>query len=415
MASMLYNTRNPVHFHVIESRLSEQSKKNIVSLEERFPNGCWTFYGVESLELDRFAVTGHFSVETYYRLFLPELIPNLKKIIYIDGDTVIDGDIVKLWQIELGKHLAGAVPELYQPNFQSRKRHLGMNESDIYFNAGVLVLNLAALREFSLLRRASEVVKYLYNSIIENNLYWFVDQDILNHLFYRRCLFLPPKFNFSFQLIYTFECEGISLEEWQEAIINPVIVHYTSPNKPSTISKKAMHSPFWEMYYKYKIMTPFSDVVNDNKRIEKYRLIESEIGKSLILPYTTDAFFQYNVHFTFVKLAKKLHEMLQNRKLALWGTGKYIKHLLVVLSANKIYTDVIVDGLDENQNKRIFDYIVQEPTILQGRSDKYFVLLCMPKEKIAAKVGEELIMYGFKENEYMHVFSPIWVIINERL
>jgi len=412
MASMLFNTKNPIRFHVIESRLSEANKNILEGLKDTLPHGEWTFYNINNFDESMFKASSHYTVEIYYRLLLPELLPELGKIIYIDGDTVVDGDITELWQIDLNEQLAGAIPALYQNSLKKQKEVLGIDEKDMYFNSGVLLLNLAKLRDFDLFHKAFDVITRLYKIYVENGLAWCPDQEILNYFFNKNCLFLLPKYNFGIHVLFPFDDCGICLEDWRNAFLNPVIIHYICPDKPSVIGKKCMQSPLWETYYKYKAITPYANIEFDNKKIEKYHFLEKQLDNSLVNPY--DYIF-YKKHALFIKLADKLPGMCQGKKLVLWGAGVYIYYLIAILSTKNIYADVIVDGEVANECRNIFHYTIQNPEILQGKSDEYFVLLSMINEKPAASVGKILTEYGYEKNGYHHVFAPLWAIANGEL
>ena len=58
----------------------------------------------------------HFSVVTYYRLFIASLFPQYDKVIYLDCDLVVLGDISKLYHTELGDNILGAAPEQFVQN-----------------------------------------------------------------------------------------------------------------------------------------------------------------------------------------------------------------------------------------------------------------------------------------------------------
>ena len=411
MASMLYNTKNPVHFHVLESRLSNESKEIIVSLKKWFPHGSWTFHNVKKFDENLFAVTLYYTVETYYRLLLPELLPHIGKIIYIDGDTVVDGDIAELWHIELNDKLAGVVPEVFQSKWFNHKKLLGIDENDMYFNAGVLLLNLSLLREFSLFDRALDAIPRLLKAYRKKNVFWHVDQEVLNHLFYRKNLLIPLKHNFQSCNSLPFDCDGIDLEQWRDAFVKPVVIHYVASDKPARITKRYMSSPLWERYFVYKAMTPYADT-SDRKRIEKYHKLEGQLDSGLKTP---DAYFEYKKHSLFTELAEKLPDLLESRKLALWGVNIYIRHLVAELATKGIYPGVIIDGLKQNRIRKVFHYEVQPPEILRGASEEYFVLLCMMNEKPAEQVGCILADYGYIREDFHHVFAPLWESINEEL
>ena len=55
----------------------------------------------------------YYSKTTYYRLFIPNLFPELKKALYLDGDIVILGDISELYDTELEDNLVGAITDSF--------------------------------------------------------------------------------------------------------------------------------------------------------------------------------------------------------------------------------------------------------------------------------------------------------------
>ena len=58
----------------------------------------------------------HFSVVTYYRLFIASLFPQYDKVIYLDCDLVVLGDVSELYRVDLGDNILGAAPEQFVQN-----------------------------------------------------------------------------------------------------------------------------------------------------------------------------------------------------------------------------------------------------------------------------------------------------------
>ena len=91
----------------------------------------------------------HFSIVTYYRLFIASLFPQYDKVIYLDCDLVVLGDISELYRTELGDNILGACPEQFVQNTEEFRIYaaqaLGV-DPDAYVNAGVLLMNLSEFR-----------------------------------------------------------------------------------------------------------------------------------------------------------------------------------------------------------------------------------------------------------------------------
>ena len=98
---------------------------------------------------------GHFRPETYYRLLSPQLLPNVDKAIYLDSDLIVCDDVAKLYDVDVrGYKLAatrdadtiGQIDGYDATVGPYLKNELGMSDPHDYFQAGVLLMNLAELR-----------------------------------------------------------------------------------------------------------------------------------------------------------------------------------------------------------------------------------------------------------------------------
>ena len=83
------------------------------------------------------------STAMYYRLRLPDLLPNEKKILYLDCDTLIYKDLTELYNYNInGKYFTG----MLEPR----------NEIKNYINTGVMLFNLEELRLGNIIKKIEE-------------------------------------------------------------------------------------------------------------------------------------------------------------------------------------------------------------------------------------------------------------------
>ena len=75
--------------------------------------------------------------------------------IYLDSDLIIRDDIEDIWNTDVSEYFLAAVPDPYSDNHVA----LGFREDEKYFNAGVLVVNLAKWREVEVLPSSSPMLK----------------------------------------------------------------------------------------------------------------------------------------------------------------------------------------------------------------------------------------------------------------
>ena len=143
---------------------------------------------------------------TYNRFLLFQLLPGLDRLLYLDGDVILRADVCALYDTEMGDAMIGAVPDwimtrtltgptlTIDPDVPDLARYhrevLGLSDDEIarYFNAGVLLLNFAAMGD----RRA--LGEELMREAREGR-YLFRDQDILNKRFKNDLHLLDPRWN----------------------------------------------------------------------------------------------------------------------------------------------------------------------------------------------------------------------------
>ena len=178
----------------------------------------------------------HFSVVTYYRLFIASLFPQYDKVIYLDCDLVVLGDISELYHIELGENILGACPEQFVQSTKEfrvyARQALGV-DPDGYVNAGVLLMNLAEFRRNKIEERFIRLITEYDFDLLDP------DQAYLNYLCLGKIRMLPNGWNKEPMPIV---CEG-----------KKNIVHYALYKKPWQYDDVMDGEYFWQ----YAKASPF--------------------------------------------------------------------------------------------------------------------------------------------------------------
>ncbi|AJY45434.1 DUF4422 domain-containing protein [Martelella endophytica] len=189
------------------------------------------------------------SIATYYRLVMHQYLPgDVDKAIYIDADTIVVEPLEKLWDIDLEGHPVAGAPD--DAGFQQARR-IQLSAEHRYFNAGVMVFDVAKFRTMEIASDVLAVYREKGPYIIAQ------DQDILNILFERDTKVLPLCWNVGTRLYRANPLEpSYSEEEAFEAARAPAIVHFTDKKKPWHI--KCTH-PFTELYWDYRNETPWAE------------------------------------------------------------------------------------------------------------------------------------------------------------
>jgi len=417
MASMLANTKSDVHFHVISNRLSDENKARLLSLSEQFSHGQWSFRSIDSIDFDtsKFMLEQHLTIETYYRFFIPKIFPELERVIYIDGDTVVVGDILQLWNENLNGKIAGVVQEFKTSDLELRMRILRLKYDWHYFNAGVLLLQLKEFEKLYTLETLHTIIADLYKKYKSNNVSWYSDEEVLNYLLKGEeyAKFLNVKYNLeSLNYYSSYGQNSRCLSEWSNANNSPVVIHYVGPKKPWHLSNDFKFSLLWRLYYKYKALTPFYDPL-DERRVAEYDRREQLTKTDAFIP--TGLYIQLFWQDIFLNSAKYVKSIIGNRKLAYWGAGKHITHIMGIFAQDGLYPDAVVDGLVANWDKAVFEYTVQPAEIMQGKADEYFVVLCMETKQARDVVIEILKEYGYDENGFTHAYAEVYERENKPL
>ena len=187
----------------------------------------------------------HFSIVTYYRLFIASLFPQYDKAVYLDCDLVVLGDVAELYHTELGNHILGAAPEQFVQNTREfrlyAEKALGV-DPDQYTNAGVLLMNLKEFRKHRIEDKFIRLITEHDFDLLDP------DQAYLNYLCFGKIHILPNGWN---KEPMHLACEG-----------KKNIVHYALYKKPWQYDDVIDGEHFWQ----YAEKSPFHGQICQRKQ-----------------------------------------------------------------------------------------------------------------------------------------------------
>ena len=204
------------------------------------------------------------SAAAYVRLALPELLPDVDRVLYLDADALCLADVGELFDTPLGDAAIAASLDAPMVNIiameeahgtaQNPRSHtayletvLGLGEHKRrYFNSGVLVLDLARLRRDRFTERARAFIAAHEDAIR------YDDQCVLNALCateYRllsarwNAMLCPPRWEF-------FVWAGVDvMRRVADAFAHPAILHYCQETKPwIRRCHETTWAPVWRSY-----------------------------------------------------------------------------------------------------------------------------------------------------------------------
>ncbi len=199
MSSMFENTQSEITVHVLhDDTLTEENRKNFIRTAEKYGQHVDLVDVTEhekKISGELVKVSGEWTVGTLYRMFIPDVLPYVEKVIYLDCDILVNLDIQELWDINIdGMSMAGVIDyaRYTTPPFSVRAVHFKIIGCDVekYINAGVVVMNLQKVRERGNL--CSMFIEWLLRY---SYLPLFPDQDALNSIFFGDIKIIDDKFN----------------------------------------------------------------------------------------------------------------------------------------------------------------------------------------------------------------------------
>lgn len=192
VASLLGNASRPVDVFIFHDGMPQAAQQFLAATVARLrlPQSS---IGFRSVDLTCFRDYGslHGNWMTYARLLLPRTMPEVERVIYLDADITVHRDVTELWEIPLAGRAVAGVSHCPKSSSieQDVWRRLSINTLTPYYNAGVLVMDLA---EWGRQDADAQIKQYFAET---RGLTTVVDQTALNAVFNERWADLPPQWN----------------------------------------------------------------------------------------------------------------------------------------------------------------------------------------------------------------------------
>ncbi|WP_158553632.1 glycosyltransferase [Eubacterium sp. AF22-8LB] len=241
MQSILEHTDSRVCFHILHDETLSTDNKYKLEMVAHNGSSKIEFHKIDEND---FSIVknqmSRFTIGAMFRCSLPELLPDLNQIIYLDADLFVNRDIKELWDVDVREYcLAGVVDEGVDiHNYPRILNKYPEIKKESYVNSGVLYMNLKKLREFGNLK------KLVVDFLIDNPEADLSDQDVLNVLFHDKVLYLDGSWN-QFVLMHRKD----NVEKLDKAIF-----HYAG-----TLLMLYSHSQIDLEYFRAICRTPWSD------------------------------------------------------------------------------------------------------------------------------------------------------------
>lgn len=250
LTSLGMNNKCHINLYILHSELDENDFEKIEESLSNFDIKIIPLKIDNSMLPPEAPTTEQWSLEIYYRLFLTEILPDsADRILYLDCDIIINKDISKLYNGDFDNNHLMVCKDVNGTRTKFTDTETLMfrdiyNDPTDYFNSGVLLINIAAMRKDGInFSKYFEVMKE-YNFDLA-----MPDQDLLNfvhagkiiHEDYEKYNMMPiaaSKTNIDY--------------DW--AIENTCIYHFAE-GKPWEIADH-IHSKYETLWWNYAKKTP---------------------------------------------------------------------------------------------------------------------------------------------------------------
>ncbi len=239
------------------SRLTEMPLKH-TSVE--FVNVTHLVEGIRERLLE--VLRDYYSESIFYRIFIPSLFPELKKAIYLDCDIVLNDDIAKMYNTDIGDNILGAVNDesvTLTPEFISYVNEvIGVSEKK-YINSGVLLINCEKFREEQIEEKMLSLIeKYNFRTVAP-------DQDYLNYLCKDKIYYFSLGWNKQPNRVRGFDNNDLHL------------IHYNHFEKPWRYNGVLYEEKFWEMARRTQFFAALAYDYENYSDKEKQRDIDATL------------------------------------------------------------------------------------------------------------------------------------------
>ncbi len=232
--SMMVNASKNYHYviHILHTEISEEMKKKVQDMaNENFEIRFVDVTGYLRSISDKLPLRDYYSKTTYYRLFIAEMFTDYQKAIYIDSDTVIQGDISKLYLTDIKDAYVGACHEQAMIQVDEYgtyvEKVVGVSRYN-FFNAGLLLINCEQFRLHFVLDKFVDYLHY-YNFVVTQ------DEDYLNLICKDHVYWIDQRWNTEAFCEVSYPIEQANM------------IHYIMTSKPWLYE----NCPFGDIFWKY--------------------------------------------------------------------------------------------------------------------------------------------------------------------
>lgn len=255
ICSICENNRNSKFiFHALCTDLTDNDINKLELITKKYNTTIVLYFIDKNANIIKQLDLGNFHVATWYRIFIPYII-ECKKVLYIDADILNLAPLTNIFKIDINNYFIAAAPDTKKTN-KDRNSMLNL-KNHIYFNAGVLLINIDKWINNNCSNKILDIVKKYGHKLV------LPDQDALNILFStnKDTYYLDKKYN----RVGLWKEQNI-----KEKLDETVLLHFvqTKPWQEAWLYEKR---PYIEnLYAEYEKLSPWKDMPLEKKEKLSY-------------------------------------------------------------------------------------------------------------------------------------------------
>ena len=289
LKSLYMNNENlDIHVYILQNDLTDSDKNHLNELTKQYNYSINYIFIDKSLFPTSLPTTTSWSLETYYRLTLLDLLPdNIDRLLYLDVDMIINKSIRELYFTPFDGKLFCACEDMTVANGfddTDKRRELFKNilsDNSKYFNAGMMLWNIKELRKHYSFKSYIDLAQKLNFKLTAP------DQDLLNYMHAGQIKYLDEyQYDLFTKLIYN---HGFHYDDIRASV---TIAHFAG-TKPW--EGQYVHYDIEQLWWDYAKLTPFY-----------FELLEEYLASSINNPLI------YNTMTTMSEQKKQLQDNLND-------------------------------------------------------------------------------------------------------
>lgn len=284
--SLFINNKNrKITVHILGENLSESSMKKYKDIADEY-NQNIVIYETEGViqKLKEMGVPSYRgSYSANLRMMPTSFVgDNIDRLLYLDADTIVNGDIYDLFSMKLENNVvAMVIDSLGNCNY---KQKLGFSDKESYYNSGVILYDMVKWKELQI---SQQILDYISQNDVK---FASPDQDLINIVLKGKIRKISPKYNFQpihkeYTYIQYMKCFGTgdyyTEEEIKDAMEDTRIYHSFRYVGEFPWDRNTIH-PYKKMFYEYISNGPWFDYVPEQS--EATWIMKAEKILYLILP-----------------------------------------------------------------------------------------------------------------------------------